>query len=241
MSVIGRNVGVIALGMSCQNSVQIRDNAELLGRLTGDPTLTESHLPFDSVLLRPDSVAMMLRDESFYPPQGSDIEVVEKYGGAYWPPYNAYFRHEYHLKKSRPIEYWIRGRLNLKRAHRELTGKFAHLTEKFKKLKDLERLVFVYTNMQNDLHQYLVEVGIDYRFDIKSVEWMCDECDRYFGRRCEYIFASYDERIDGRSRRDGLSVNIFAPDDSQWVGDRQQWKDMFERYFARAPALAANS
>lgn len=237
MSALGRNVGIIGLGLSCQGSLQIRDNIDVLARVSGDDTLKASGMPFDSIICPPASAAKMLRNDTFFPRDNAEIQVFR---GAFWKDYNVYFRHEYTLRKSHPFEYW-RGKVNASRALRELTSKFGYMAEKFRNASRLDRLIFVISNTQNDLFEYKEEVGIDYGIAMKSIDDLCDECDRYFSRRCEYIFATYEDRVRGRSTRERLAVYRLVPDASVWGGDRQQWKDLFENYFARATVLAACS
>ena len=96
MSVVGRNLGVISLGMSCQSALQIRDNVDVLKRVCGDETLTASGLPFDSIVCPPESAIKMLRTDTYFPPSSDDVTLFR---GAYWRDYNVYFRHEFTLRK----------------------------------------------------------------------------------------------------------------------------------------------
>jgi len=228
MSAIGRTIGVISLGMSCQSSAQIRTHAPLLARLTSDESLKTSSMPFDNIICVPDSAASMLRADTFYPTDPDALAVSQ---GAYWRDLNVYFWHEYRLHKHHVLEY-LTGRVNTRRAYRELSGKYAHLAAKFRQVRQLERLVFVMSNSQNNLSAYRDETGIDPKLTTASIERLCDTCDTYVGRPCEYVLATYDARLSGEVRRDRLTVFKLTPDGSDWEGDPVQWGRLFERYFA---------
>ena len=106
-------------------------------------------------------------------------------------------------------------------------------------MRELERLIFVVSNSQNDLTDYQAEVGIDYVVPMDDVAALCDACDRYFGRRCEYLFATYDGRTAGVVDRSDLSVFRLTPDASEWAGDHAQWQAIWTRYFGEHAALPA--
>ena len=234
MSLVGQKAAVVSFGISCQTTLQIDDHADLIASAVGDEALKKSSLPFDAVLTHPTSTARMLDAGTFYPASKDELVL---YKGAYWPKQQAYFRHECTLRKSRPIEY-LRGKVNLDRGHRELASKFAHLSQKFRGLKKLERLIFVVCNLQNDLPEMQAEIGGnsgDSIVSIESMQQLCDACDRYFGRPCEYIFVTYPSLWTGRGSRPGLSVFELKPDDSQWAGDHAQWRALWTDYFHANP------
>jgi len=230
MSAVGQKVGVIGLGMSCQSSAQIRRHAPLLARLTGDHSLKISAMPFDNLICGPDAAANMLRADRFYPDNPEALSLSQ---GAHWRELDVYFWHEYRLHKHHVLEY-LTGRLNTGRAYRELSGKFAHLTEKFRQVRQLERLVFIISNSQNNLSAYHAETGIDPKLTSESIERLCDACDRYVGRACEYVLVTYDARLSGTIHRDRLTLFKLIPDTSDWEGDPAQWGGVFERYFAKS-------
>ena len=227
MSAVGLKVGVISLGMSCQSSAQIRTHVPLLSRLTGDDALKKSAMPFDNIICRPDSAASMLQTDTFYP---DDPNALLESEGARWPDFGVYFWHEYRLHKHHVLEY-ITGRLNTRRAYRELSGKYAHLAGKFRQVRRLDRLVFVISNSQNNLTMYSAEPDIDPTLTAAGVEVLCDACDAYVGRTCEYVLATYESRLSGEVRRKRLTVFKLTPDTSDWEGDPAQWGDVFKQYF----------
>jgi hypothetical protein len=227
MSLVGQKAAVVSLGMSCQTTLQIDDHADLIAQAVGDPDLKPSSLPFDNLVCHPRAAAKLLESDAFYPASKDELAV---YRGAFWTAQQVYFRHECTLRKSRPIEY-LRGKVDVARGYRDLAGKFAHLAEKFRRLRELERLIFVVSNSQNDLTEYQAEVGIDCVVPMDDVTALCDACDRYFGRRCEYIFAIYDGRTAGVADRSNLRVFRLTPDLSEWAGDHGQWRAIWTQYF----------
>jgi hypothetical protein len=240
MSLVGQKAAVVSFGISCQTTLQIDDHVELIKRAVGDETLKPSSLPFDAVLTHPISTAQMLDADTFYPSSKDELVL---YKGAYWAKQQAYFRHECTLRKSHPIEY-LRGKVNLDRGYRELASKFAHLSQKFRRLKELDRLIFVVGNSQNDLPEMQAEIRNGAEASVISMESMqqlCDACDRYFGRPCEYILVTYPSLKIGAESRPGLSVFELTPDDSKWAGDHAQWQTLWTDYFRANPASLAKS
>ena len=127
MSVIGEKAAVVSLGMSCQSGEQIRNHADLLARLAGDPTMRIATSVFDNIICTPGSAARMLQADTFYPNDPAALTVSQ---GAYWKDLGVYFWHEYRLHKHHVLEYLF-GRVNTRRAFRDLSGKYAHLAARF--------------------------------------------------------------------------------------------------------------
>lgn len=240
MSLVGQKAAVVSFGISCQTTLQVDDHVELIARALGDETLRKSSLPFDAVLTHPTATAQMLDADTFYPASKHELVL---YKGAYWAKQQAYFRHECTLRKSHPFEY-LRGKVNLDRGYRELASKFAHLSQKFRGLKELERLLFVVSNSQNDLPEMQAEMGNDAGASVISMESMqqlCDACDRYFDRPCEYILVTYPHLKTGTGNRRGLAVFELTPDATQWAGDHAQWRALWTDYFRANPVALAKA
>jgi hypothetical protein len=240
MSLVGQKAAIVSFGISCQTTLQIDDHVELIGHAVGDETLKKSSFPFDAVLTHPASTAQMLDADTFYPASKEELVL---YKGAYWAKQQAYFRHECTLRKSHPLEY-LRGKVNLDRGYRELASKFAHLSQKFRGLKELERLLFVVSNSQNDLPEMQAEIDNEAGASVISMESMrhlCDACDRYFGRPCEYILVTYPNLNTGTGSRPGLSVFELKPDQTQWAGDHAQWRALWTDYFRANPVALAKA
>jgi len=234
MSLVGTKAAVVSLGMSCQTTLQIDDHADLIAQAIGDETLKPSSMLFDNVVCHPASAAKLLDTGKFYPASKDELALFR---GAFWRAGGVYFRHECTLRKSRPIEY-LRGKVDLARGYRDLAGKFAHLAGKFRRLSQLERLIFVISNTQNDLTEYQTEVGIDCVTSMDAIHALCDAGDRYFGRRCEYIFVTYEDRAIGAGSRVGLCGFKLTPDTSEWAGDHAQWNAIWARYLGADTAAS---
>jgi hypothetical protein len=237
MSLVGAKAAVVSLGMSCQTTLQIDDHRDVFARALGEHTLKPSSMPFDNIVCHPASAAKMLRTDTFFPPSKDQLKILR---GALWTDYNVYFRHECTLRKSRPLEY-LRGTVNLARGYRDLASKFTHLAEKFCRLWQLERLIFVISNTQNDLTEYRDEVGIEDVISTEAIEQLCDATDSYFGWPCEYIFVTYESRVAGTTERPRLATFKLVPDASEWAGDHAQWKALWTEYLRASPASLART
>ena len=114
--------------------------------------------------------------------------------------------------------------------------------EQIRRLRELERLIFVVGNSQNDLPEMQAESGHDPAASVISMESMqqlCDACDRYFGRPCEYLLVTYPNLKTGTGSRPGLIVFELTPDDSKWAGDHAQWRALWTDYFRANPVALA--
>lgn len=235
MSAIGSKLGVVSLGMCCQSTFQIRENVAVIAAAAGDEDLKISGMPFDGLICPPPSAAKMLAANAFYPADPNDLDVGE---GAYWRDFDVYFWHEYRAAKpSFPL---LRSaKLDERQAYRDLSGRYRHLGNKFRQIGRVERLVFVICNSQSNLPLIRELTGtVDYVLSVQAVEELCDACDTFFGKPCEYIFATYADRVIGSTQRENLSVFHLRPDDSEWTGDSAQWAELFRTYFA-APGAEA--
>ena len=233
MSAIGNRVGVVSLGMCCQASIQIRENVDLIARASGDSSVRISGMPFDGLICPPASASKMLAARTFYPENPQDIDVKE---GAYWRDFNVYYWHEYRPRKS-AFHIGRSSALDLDAAYRDLTGRYRHLASKFHKIADIERLVFVICNSQNNLPLVSELTGtIDYVLDAEEVERLCDACDGFFGRRCEYILATYPDRLLRTPRRSNLARFDLPTDDTEWSGSAEHWGRLFLDYFGGTTA-----
>jgi hypothetical protein len=220
--------------MSCQSTYQIRQHVDVIAAAAGDDTLKISGMPFDGIVCPPDAATRMLKTDTFFPVDTNELTIST---GAFWKEYNVHFRHEYKLRKAHIFEY-LTGKLNVARAHRGLVSRYSYLAGKFRNLRQVERLVFVVSNTQNDLVLYKKDIGTEYAVTMKMIENLCDQCDAFFGRPCEYIFSTHDDRVTGHSDRDRLTVVKLAPDATDWKGDDRQWQRVFESYFGRVTPRA---
>ncbi len=231
MSLLGTKVGVISLGMSCQSSHQIELHAKLIAELSDDRSAKISRFPFDNTICSPQAAGRMLRADRFYPESIDELLVSSGESGGYWKEMDVHYWHEF-----RPIRSGIlrRKKMNPPKSFERLTEKYAHTASKFRRLSSLQRLVFVISNSQNNLDLVARVTGnLDFVLDRSRIDQLADQTDAYFGRRCEYVFATYRGRVTGRSQRDGISMHELSPDESEWQGDPFQWAALFRRALAR--------
>ena len=229
MSAIGQKLAVVSLGMSCQSAWQIDLNVNVIELVSGD-SVAKSRLPIDWLICSPDSVGQMLRSDVFFPPSREQFTVSPR---PCWEERDVYFWHEFKRRQS-GLARLLGNRFDIKGGYESVRQKYRYLAEKFRALKELERLVFVISNTQNNLTDVQKETGIiEYVLDLDEVARLCDECDRYFERRCEYLFVTYDERVRGHSDRNNLAIFKLEPDETEWVGDQAQWNLLLSEYFHR--------
>jgi hypothetical protein len=230
MSVVGARVAVVSLGMCCQASFQIRHHVKLIADLSDDPTVTVSGMPFDWLICPPKAGIKILRQDAFYPRRLDELRISE---GAYWPEVDAHFWHEFRPRKSGLLR---RRKLDPKRAHQELMEKFEYMATKFRALATMPRLIFVMCNTQNNLPRAAeLAANVDYVLSLDSIGDLMAQADAFFGRRCEYVFATYEKWVRGRPGPENASVFTLAPDDSEWEGDPAQWEKIFRAVFSSQP------
>jgi hypothetical protein len=236
MSLVGRKIAVVSLGICCQATFQIRHHAKLLARLSGDATAAISGMPFDGLICPPESAAKMLREDKFYPLGLDDLAVSQ---GAYWTDFNVYFWHEFRPGK---LDSVTRRKINVEKSHRVLREKYRHMADKFRRLSQVERLIFVICNTQNNLPLVADLTGtVSPRVDLETIDALAAQGDAFFGRPCEYVVATYPDWASGQSTRKNVTVHELSRDKSDWQGDPAQWERVFKDTFARAPASFARA
>jgi hypothetical protein len=228
MSLLGSKVGVISLGMSCQSAHQIELHAKLIAELAGDRSAKLSRFPFDNIICSPQAAGRMLEADRFHPESPDDVAISES--GGTWKEMGAHYWHEF-----RPIRSGIlrRKKMDPAASFKRLTGKYRHTAGKFRQLASLERLIFVISNSQNNLDMVARTTGnLDFVLDRNMINHLADQTDAYFGRACEYVFATYPERVRGSAERSNVCVYELAPDGSEWMGDPAQWAALFRKVLA---------
>ncbi len=227
MSLVGRKVAVVSLGMSCQATFQIREHAKLLADLCGDSTVQISTLPFDALICPPDAASKILRQDIFYPPNADEIVVSE---GAHWPDFNVYFWHEFRPGR---LDAWFSRQADAAKSYETLRSRYRHLADKFRRLRDVDRLIFVICNTQNNLPLVENLTGtISPVIDLASINQLADQCDAFFGRPCGYLFATYPEWHRGASKRANVAMRELRRDQSDWQGDSRLWEGLFREALA---------
>lgn len=234
MSLLGSKIAVVSLGMCCQTTFQIRHHAKLLASLGGDATAVISGMPFDGLICPPESATKMLREDKFSPDGSGDLVVSE---GAYWADFNVYFWHEFRPGKLDPL---IGRKINVEKSYRTLREKYQHMAAKFRRLSQVERLIFVICNTQNNLPLVSNLTGtVSPRVDLEAIDGLAAQCDAFFARTCEYVFVTYPDWRRGESKRTNVAVHQLSRDESDWQGDPKQWARVFENTLTRAPVCLA--
>jgi hypothetical protein len=68
--------------------------------------------------------------------------------------------------------------------------------------------------------------------DRSMINELADRTDAYFGRACEYVFATYANRVRGSAERSNVFVHELSRDSSEWMGDPVQWAALFRKVLA---------
>ncbi|MEJ8473585.1 hypothetical protein [Roseibium algae] len=204
--------------MSCQSARQIRSSVDVLGAALGEDIAPERHF-FDG-LIAPISGLAQLFEDGF--PMFSREDIVEGPGHPTWQPYGIRFLHHFREEGSEA---------DIDTHFAEDFSRFSHMREKFDKLSQRSRVVFVISNSQNNLDEVAADTGIDtLNFEKDELVRLQRAVDLWLGRGCEYLIVSHPERH-GDTRLPELV--ILEADDSEWTGDKAQWRTLFDAYLAQ--------
>lgn len=221
MSAGSPNTAIVSLGMSCQSARQIRTSLEILSESLGEMLEPERHF-FDG-LISPVAGMAQLFEDGF--PIFRREDIADGPGHPTWQPYGLRFLHHFREEgQTADID-----------AHfAEELSRFSYLRGKFKALAERRRVVFIISNSQNNLSEVAEETGIeDLTFDEGELLRLQRAVDLWLGRPCEYLIVSHPERHGGISLTE---LTILEPDDSEWTGDKRQWRSLFREYLSR-PSL----
>ena len=225
MSLVGVNVAIVSLGMSCQTTWQIQSNAPLIATLlrTAD-RVSQGGMPFDWLICPPVSVANMLAARSFFPAAKAQLQLNH---APYWPEHNVYYWHDFRLPA---------GGYDTAAGFEQATAKYQYLLNRFSGLSSMARRIFVISNTQNNLDQVARSTGtISDRMAAVDIETLCEATDRFFSQPCEYIVVSYADRIDRAVNRKRVKTYLIAKDHSDWKGDGEQWARVFRDFLSCSP------
>lgn len=214
MSAGSPSTAFVSLGMSCQSARQIRTSVEVLSAALGEPVEPERHF-FDG-LISPIAGLAQLFEDGF--PIFSREQIVPGPGHPTWQPYGLRFLHHFRDETAADID----------KHFEEDLSRFTYLRNKFCALKDRPRVVFVISNSQNNLIEVAEETAID-RIDFDHAELVRLQAavDAFFARKFEYLIVSHPDRH-GHVRLPTLK--IMKADDSDWTGDKAQWRALFMDY-----------
>lgn len=209
MSAEGHSTAIVSLGISCQSARQIRTHAEEIGHQLGENIQPARHF-FDGLIAPVPGVARLFEDG--FPLFGpGNIRMGPHH--PVWHPYDIHFLHHFR-DEAGAVD--IAGRMS------EELSRFGHMRGKLQRLSRFERLVFVLSNSQNNLTMVQEETGLtDLHFEASAVGRLRHAVEQYLGRPCEFILVS----LDGRHAGDlADEVHVLSPDDSEWTGDKGQWR-----------------
>lgn len=223
MSAGSSHTAIVSLGMSCQSARQIRTSMDVLGAALGETIERERHF-FDGLIAPVGGMAALFEDG--FPV--FDRERIEPGPGhPTWQPYAIRFLHHFRAEG---------GAADIDAHFDEEQSRFSYLREKFARLSDRRRVVFVISNSQNNLAEVARETEIgSIAFDQGELARLQTAVDRFLGRPCEYLVASYPDRHGGIAHP---QLTILQPDGSEWTGDKAQWRALFNDYFGRPRRLS---
>ncbi|MBD8878085.1 hypothetical protein [Roseibium polysiphoniae] len=218
MSAGSERTAIVSLGVSCQSARQIRTSIEILSEALGEHFVPERHF-FDG-LISPIAGLAQLFEDGFPIFRRQDIAAGP--GHPTWQPYGLRFLHHFREEgMDADID-----------AHfAEDLSRFSYLREKFQRLADRARVVFVISNSQNNLDEVARDTMIaDLNFRRDELERLQRAVDRFLGRPCEYLIVSHPDRHGGV---DLPELTILEADESEWTGDKSQWRSLFRSYLGR--------
>lgn len=209
--------------MSCQSSRQIRTSLDVLSAMLEEPFERERHF-FDGLIAPVDGMAALFEDE--FPLFARD-QIDPGPGHPTWQPYGVRFLH--HFRKDDEDA-------DINAYFDEERSRFGYLRQKFAELSDRRRIVFVISNSQNNLAEVAQETEMgSIAFDAGELNRLQTAVDRFLGRRCEYLVVSYPDRHGGITHP---QLKVLQPDDTEWTGDKAQWRALFQEYLDRPSRLS---
>lgn len=209
MAAVGESLAVVSLGMSCQTAEQIRRNVGLLSELAGEE-LEVKGTPLDWLITSPDGIVSMLDSFEFAPGSVEELEPRDK---PYWPKHECYFWHEPAFSHPRAF-----------------LSKADHLRKNLRRLGEIGRRVFFFSNTQNNLPRIRETMGgMDFVLTPEGLEKLRGSLRRQFGDHELYV-VTYPDRhtlqgVDG--------VFEIEPDQTDWRGDASKWASIFEQTIGR--------
>ena len=114
--------------------------------------------------------------------------------------------------------------------------KYNALWDSFRRLSQLERVVFVVSNVQNNLPKVLDEdfSKDGFGFTMDNICHVKSSIDRLLGRPCELVAVTYQERSEAdlaAAVPPGIRVYTVDRNTAGWAGDNDGWREIFLDYF----------
>lgn len=221
MSLIGENVAIIGLGVSCQTKKQLVTHIPLLADLTGDETLSVAGMPMDWLIspIRSTISLLMLPPEGRTPTTPNELVVNKR---PYWPPHNLYFFH--HFRDGGGIE---------------AGPAFDKTSEVFKarwrRFQDVvqsgRRLIFVASNTQIDLSDHAKNTGtFSHVENANHISELYQTLCAITGKDVELLFITHRDRyIEDNDLPAGVTIDMHERLAPHWHGDPDLWAASFRR------------
>lgn len=212
------HTAIVSLGMSCQSSRQIRTSLDVLSASLGETFERERHF-FDGLIAPVDGMAELFEDDF---PLFQRDQIEPGPGHPTWQPYGIRFLHHFRTEDEDA---------DIDEHFGEELSRFGHMREKLADLANRRRVVFVISNSQNNLTEVAEETGMgSIAFKTGELNRLQTAVDRFLGRPCEYLVVSYPDRHGGIVHP---HLTVLHPDDSEWTGDKAQWRALFQDYFGQ--------
>ena len=230
MSLLGKTLAVVSLGISCQTTFQLLRAKARISAAHGED-LVEASMPFDWRIVGPADVAGMLKDDEFYPKDQAELTLDRR---RYWARRRCWFWHD---------KWDDFGRFRSKQDH---------LVENWRKVPATRRQVFIASNTQNNLPAKRAEAG---GFDVTTrledlfalqarLEVLFPAPELHFVTRAPlmvdlqaYGFTGIREREHhvrvASMSREGVHLHQVGLDRTQWSGDDAAWDSVLDRIMAR--------
>jgi hypothetical protein len=215
MSVIGRNVGVLGVGMSCQTSFRIKAEAGLIARLTGDDAVLPVSTPFDWTVASPAAVGRLFDMDRFVP-EAAELSLVE--GRLAWKDAGVFYWHEKSGLSPAAVA-----------SFRE---KYAYREANLRRFRSVRQLFIVISNVQNDLDSLARSTGSDIQLNRTALRELHRALRLWFRRRFNYVVVSRPDRIRAQPF---TGLTLVGSEGSSWKGDPQEWRGLLKQSLAPAP------
>ena len=224
MSLIGEQVAVVSLGVSCQTAARINSEVRLIRALAGDPSMRVTALPLDWVLAPIMSTTEMLKDLGAFPALEEITFRGSGTGKPWWRRMNCYYWHAFDFLDGGPDL--------VDENYEQVRAKFRSMADKASSLRDGRRVVCVVSNTQPNLDEVVDAVGTLSSF-VSGAELRAlrAQVSHTFGDEAELVFVTHPELHTG-VHVPGVSI-VERPWDASryWTGSAHPWRDVFFEIF----------
>jgi len=221
-------VSVVGLGMSCQTAWQMQLNADLFAekfQKTGD-TVTGY---FNWLISPALSTAAMLRDGI---PSFEREDVVAQKGTASYERYGVLYWHDFGADDTAGLgagDSAADNTLDIDGRFPQMREKWDFLSARMRDIVKAERVLFVWSNTQNNLTTEVAPYGLDIKLTEERAKTLMEAAECYAGCQARFLFLTYPDRWSPWRPSERAMVVELQPDASEWMGDNGQWRDVLGR------------